>query len=268
MRHRPVALRGVAEEPTLDLVVEPAAGHGRERRARDLVDARRPEERAPALGHVLGVAGAAQQAVDEHEAEHVRLRELGLRADPAVQRVEGADHLQGQFRGDVPRHVGVALQRFQGPLAGEREAGEVRTHCAVPVCGALALERRDLRPVGVEERLDPGEALQHLLRRQVRAAGEHVSTRGEEGGGRPAAHVVAAVHVRVAVVVHADGDEVLVDRGDDAWVGVARLVHDVTPVAPHRGEREEDRAPQPKSLREGGLAPGAPLDLRGPVRAR
>ena len=139
---------------------------------------------------------------------------------------------------------------------------------SVAVGGPFSLQGDDLCLIGVEERLDAGEALQHLVGRKIRAAGEHVAAGGEEGGGRPAAHVVAAVHVRVAVVVHADGQEVLVDRGDHARVRVARLVHDVAPVAPHGREREEDRAPEPASLREGGLAPRAPPDLRRPVWTR
>ena len=87
-----------------------------------LLHARRPQERAAALGHVLRVAGAAQQPVGEHEAEHVGLRELGLRAQAAVERVESADDLKRHLGGDVAGYVRVALQRLQrqrrGPAAG------------------------------------------------------------------------------------------------------------------------------------------------------
>ena len=230
--HAPVALGGVAEEAALHVVVHAPARHGGQRRAYDLVHARRPEQGAAALGHVLRVAGAAQHPVGEHEAVHVRLRELGLRAEAAAERVEPPHDLQRHLGGDVAGYVRVAVQGLERQVAVQRDAGEPGEGGAVTVAGALALQRDDLGLVGVEERLDAREALQHLVGREVGPAGEDVPAGGEERRRRPAAHVVAAVHVGVAVVVHADGHEVLVDGGDHARVGVARLVHDVAPVAP------------------------------------
>ena len=161
-----------------------------------------------------------------------------------------------------PSSASIASSGVRGPPVRRARAEPS------PSVAHSRLERGDLGLVGVEERLHSREALEHLLRRHVGAAGEYVPARRQERRGRPAAHVVAAIHVGVAVVVHADGDEVLVDRRDDPRVRVAGLVHHVAPVAPHGGEGEEDRAPEPASLREGGLAPRAPLDLGGAVGPR
>ena len=61
----------------------------------------------------------AQQSVGEHEPEDVRLRELGLRADPAVERVERAHDLQRHLGGYVSRDVRVALKGDQRLVAVE-----------------------------------------------------------------------------------------------------------------------------------------------------
>src|SRR3972149_10665780 len=100
---------------------------------------------------------------------------------------------------------------------------------------------RYLLAVGLVLRDDLGQVLQHRLGRDVGAAGHQLPVCGQEGGSGPAAQVVTGVDVRALVVVHAHGHEVLVDVGDDAGVGVGRLVHDVAPVAPDGGEGKQGR---------------------------
>ena len=219
---------------------------------------------------MLRGAPVAQTREAQHESEHVGLRELGVGAQASVQRIECMDHLQGDLGRDVAGYVRVA-----GEVRGNQV--EAASRCAPLSKGGLAVggvggcrrvERQQGRAVDLEELAYALQRLQHLVDRDVGGPADDVSAGGQKGRRRPAAHVVAAVHVGVAVVVHADGDEVLVDDGDDARVGVAGLVHDVAPVAPHGGEREEDGAPEPASFRERGLAPGAPRDLARPVGTR
>src|SRR5467141_5982 len=84
---------------------------------------------------------------------------------------------------------------------------------------------------------------------------------------RPAAKVVATVHVRTFVVVDADRHIPLVDQTDHLRIAVARLVHHVTPVAPDRADREENGLIRDLRFLECLLAPRSPSDLRGAVRA-
>src|SRR5262249_10983085 len=87
---------------------------------------------------------------------------------------------------------------------------------------------------------DAGQCVGHLVGRQVGGAGQHVALRSQEGGGRPAPHVVALIDVRPDIVVDAHRDVLAVDQVDDLLVRVRRLVHDVAPVAPDGGDRQQD----------------------------
>ena len=70
---------------------------------------------------MLGVSGAAQAPVREHEAEHVGLGELRLRSEPAVERVESAHDLQRHLGGDVAGYVRVALEGRERFVAVQRQ---------------------------------------------------------------------------------------------------------------------------------------------------
>ncbi len=108
----------------------------------------------------------------------------------------------------------------------------------------------------------------HLVRRQIRRAGEQLSGRRQERGRRPAAHVVTLVDVGAEVVVDPDGKVLAVDEVDYARVRVGRLVHDVAPVAPDGRNRQEDGPVQGGRLAKSLLRPGAPLDLVGAIGPR
>ena len=135
-------------------------------------------------------------------------------------------------------------------------------------------ERRDplgeLKPIVRfrEEALDLAQQSMHRVWWDVRSAVHDLTVLGEDGGRRPAAHVVASVHIGPAIVVDPNRDKSLVDQVDDRIGGVRRLVHDVTPMTPHRGNREQDRLRLITRFVKRFIAPLAPADRTGAVRAR
>src|SRR5207247_11128536 len=70
------------------------------------------------------------------------------------------------------------------------------------------------------------------------------------------------------VVVEADRHIARVDQPDDFGIAVARLVHDMAPVAPHSADRAEHRLVGDLRFLERLLAPRPPSDLGRAVRAR
>lgn len=194
---------------------------------------------------------------------------LGAIPSSSVERIEEAHDPECDLGRDVAGSVRVAREHARVGRALPGDAAQQVT-CSLLVGGVGALGgvgREQHGAVGGEELLDALQRLEHLLGREIRGAGDNVPVGREEGRGRPAAHVVPAVHVGAPVVVDANGQVIPVDDGYDLLVGVARLVHDVAPVAPDRREREQDGAPETVSLGEGSLAPRAPLDLVGAVGA-
>ncbi len=199
-----------------------------------------------------GDLGVAEPAVlVEEEAQEFRLRELRLASEaselrvvlPAYQRAHLIDDLNAEIaRLRRARHI-LLLAQLGDAL---REIRSLRR----PEIGDL----REIRPHGVG--------------RDVRAAVNYLPIGRQEGGRRPAAHVVAPVHVGPLVVVDADRDIALVDQPDDFGIAVARLVHDVAPVAPHSADREEHRLVGDLRFLERLLAPRPPSDLGRAVRAR
>src|SRR5207245_4823526 len=103
--------------------------------------------------------------------------------------------------------------------------------------GYLPQHRRESRPSEVV-----------LLRREIRAAVEHLALWREERGERPAAlarecldrALVARVHVGSLVAVHLDAYEVRIEELRHPGILVRLAVHDVAPVAPHRPDVEQD----------------------------
>src|SRR3972149_861879 len=63
------------------------------------------------------------------------------------------------------------------------------------------------------------------LRGQIRGPTEDVALGGEEGRGRPAAHVIALVHLRMAVIVDPDGEKLPVEQVDDPGGGIRGLIY-------------------------------------------
>jgi hypothetical protein len=151
--HGPVAPCGVAEEAAGDAVVDVAAGHALQRGAHHFVHAPGAEQAAGVRRHVRGCAGAAHLRVGQGELEHVRLRELGVRAQAAVHGVEGAHHFQRDLGWDVAGHVRVAFEIGRRPVAAERRGAQVRAR-RVGVGGARVLgglQGQQRHAVGGEE---------------------------------------------------------------------------------------------------------------------
>ena len=128
------------------MVVQAAARHGLQSLDQHLPGARR-------------VRGAGVQGGErEQEGEGVRLRELGLAAHAAVDRVEGPDDGSGQLVRDVCQGGVVWLVRL--------------------VAGLLQRGRLDLLQaglVGVEELAHALQGLQQLIGRHVGGAGDDVA---------------------------------------------------------------------------------------------
>ncbi len=233
MRHAPVLGGRVAEEPALDVVVHASSGHLLQGVHR----------------HPAQVLVTADLCLLEQQRERIGLRKFRRRPEAAV---------LGVVRGPHGVENRIDLRRVH--VAGAARRGRTRALAALEHLG------RDLGPMRAVVGRDAPERAGHLLGWQVRGAREDVARRGEERGRRPAAHVVALVDVRPDVVVDADRHVLVLDHVDDALVRVGGLVHDVTPVAPHRGDGEKDRPVEDARLVERSLRPGAPADLACAVR--
>ena len=228
VRHVPLARGRVAEEPTFDLVVHAAGGHGAER----------------LVQHVCEVRIAVAPVFVEQEAKEAHLWELRRATEAselrvvlsAHQRADGVDDVRGQL---------AAFRLARGCL----------------LFSELGDATGDLLAFGGPHFVNAVQRLPHRLRRDVGAAVDDLAFRREEDGAGPAAHVVAAVHVGPLVVVDAHRDVAVVDDVDDVGGAVAGLVHDVTPVTPHRADREQHRLVLLTRLAERGVTPRAPLDL-------
>ena len=233
VRDAPVLRRRVAEETAFDVVVGAASVHLLER-----VDRHPPELLVPAHRGLL-----------EEEQQGVGLRELRRDAEPAVLGVIGVpDSVDDLVDQPGLQLAGAARDTEGGALAGLQHA-----------C-------RDLRLVVAVVAGDADERARHLVGRKVRRASEDVSRRREERRRRPPAHVVALVNVGADVVVDPHGDVIAIDDVDHARVRISRLVHDVTPVAPHRGDGQQHGLACEPRLLERFLRPRVPSDLRRAVR--
>ena len=238
MGRRPVAEGRVAEEPALERVVHPAAGHRGER----------------CVEHRRDVGALVAAVLIEQEPEQLGLRELRLAAEAAELRVV----LPADERGDRADYRDVEVTGLLLSL----------NPCVRLVLLHLAQARLELGALVLPEIGDLLHVAAHRVRRHVRRAVEDLAARGEEGGRGPAAHVVATVHVRALVVVHTDRDVPLVDPADHLTVAVRGLVHDVAPVAPDRADRQEHGLVRGLRLTERGVAPRAPGDLVRAIRTR
>src|SRR5262249_47178146 len=123
------------------------------------------------------------------QSDGVGLRKLGGAAKPAVLLVVGIlDTSQNAVDQARIERAGAGSGCRAGAAAAFEDGGDdLRLSCPV-VAG------------------DAGQCVGHLVGRQVGGAGQNVALRGEEGGGRPAAHVVALVDVRPDVVVDPHGN--------------------------------------------------------------
>ena len=234
MRDLPLPGRRVPEEAALDVVVHATGGHRAER----------------AMEHRRDLRVAEPTVLVEKEAEKLGLREFRLAPKAAELRVVLAAH----ERPDLVDDLKAEIARF-------------RRASFVLLLAQLGDALRQLRSLRRPEIGDLREIRPHGIGRYVGAAVNDLPIGCEERRRRPAAHVVAAIHVGPLVVVHADRDVALVDQPDDFGIAVARFIHDVAPVAPHRADREEDRLVRDLRLLKRFLTPRSPADLGGAVRA-
>ncbi len=140
--------------------------------------------------------------------------------------------------------------------------------CRLASGAHLGDTRRQLAAVLPRIGGDVGDEHAHLLGRDVRRARDDLAVgRQEDGAGQPAA-VVAPVDIGALVGVDPHRDVIAVQPGDDLRIGVRRLVHDVAPVAPRRGEREQDRLVVAAGRGERAFGPRLPVDIAGAIRTR
>ena len=194
----------------------------------------------------------------EQEAKEPDLRELRRAAEAAELRVVLAANERADGVDDVRRKLAL-LRR----CAIRRGLARLRL-----LLVELGDAGGDLLALGGPHLVDAIHRLPHLVGRDVRPAVDDLSLRREEDGARPAAHVVATVHVGTLVVVDADRHVAVVDDLDDLRDAVAGLVHHVAPVAPHRADREQHGFALLACLGERGVTPAAPFDLARAVGPR
>ena len=186
----------------------------------------------------------------EQEAEHRGGGELGGDAKAAVAGVIGS----GDAAGDLVHQGGVGF-------AAGGDAGGVFAALAEDVVGLLV-------EFGFAVGVGTAHFVQHrqeLVGGQVGGAGDVAAVGSEEGGGGPAAHVVAGVDVGAVVGVDPHGDEVFVDEAGHLGVAVSMGVHFVAPVAPHGVDGEDNRPVGGLGGGEGRRTPGAPGDGGGRI---
>ena len=107
-----------------------------------------------------------------------------------------------------------------------------------------------------------------IVGRKVGSTVKRMAIGSEKDGQRPAAgagdgrdcKLIAAVDVRPLVAIDLHRDEFAIDDLGDVGALVGFAVHDVTPVAPHRADVEQDGLVLALRLGEGFLAPLMPLD--------
>ena len=244
VRHDPALIHRVAMKPAGQMIVEATLRHLLERHHR-----RQPR----------GRIGTVAPCGIEQQIERAGMRKLGLRAEPAIAPVELLQHrvddLADQFRTGILRAAVEAFVVFD------------RGHDAA--CGVVDLVAPVLERLGhrVQHAAKAGASVP-VDRREVGAAEERRSGRGEEGRQRPSAlsadggdcGLVARVDVGPLVAIDLDGDVVLVDQRRGVGVFIALAVHDVTPVAPHGADVEQDRLVFGRGARKGVRTPLVPVD--------
>ena len=212
------------------------------------------DDLARPLQATFGVVHARQQ-----ELERRGMGKLGPATEPAVADVEQPRHLI--------RRRGYQLGAHRARLRFVERLVDVLADGARVGRDAIALfakRARDLHQHAAKPRPAPGI----LVGREVRPAEEDLAVGREERRERPAAlaaqrlhrALVARVHVRPFVAVDLDAHEVPIEDLGDTRVLIGLAIHDVTPVAPHRADIQQDRLLLDARSRERVVAPGQPVD--------
>src|SRR6266540_5545647 len=226
MGNGPILGGGVAEEASFHVVVHAARGHPVQRVEHD----------------VLQLLLARRQVAVDQQLEGGGVGKLGSRAETAVPGVKA---------------IGDPADDPLDDRGGKRPLRRAQSGSPLGQLGDLRLEL--LPAVGPGRRHLPEEA-PHGLRWEVRAAGEDLARRREEGGRGPAAHVVAPIDVRAAVIVDLHRDIGFLDQPGHLGIAVGGPVHDMAPVAPHRADVQQDGHTTAFRLLECLVTPLAPPD--------
>ena len=174
-----------------------------------------------------GVEGGAHDSRDggvprrapasQEQEERVRLGLLGRAPEAAVLRI----HALAETRDERLHQVVRPGSERTGAVGGEPPGTPV---------GERGLEERE-----------------ELGRREKGAAPYEVALRSQERGGGQPAHVIAAVHVRPRVGVHAHGNDGARHGGRHGGMLPCLLVHSMAGMAPPRGEREQTGLPSARA---------------------
>ena len=170
---------------------------------------------------------------------------LGLFAKAAVIGIVGPGHPTGD-----PIHL--AMIRF--PTG--RHPRNVVLALAVKL-GRLIINPRLVLVIGP---LDFHQHRQQLVGGQIRSPRNHAPVGSQESGGGPAANVVTGVHVGPVVIVHQDGNVVIIYEAGHLGVGKSRFLHHVAPVAPNRRNGQQHGPVHVLGLDKSLLAPMMPPD--------
>ena len=243
VRHQPLRVHAVAREAPADLIIDAAARH--------LL------ERVRHHGERLRVTGAGP--VTQREVERHRRRKLGSAIESAV-------------HGLVPLTQAGRRAREQ---AGAECAGGARA------LGACLVQLAHLRRRARDAVLSVAPRIRHaehhaakarhavtVVGRVIGAREEWLPVRREKDRHRPstmAGHGLCGLHVDgidvgALLAIDLDAHEVFVHERRDGVVLERFALHDVAPVARRVADAQQDGLPLITRTREGGTAPGIPVD--------
>src|SRR5690242_4987406 len=135
--------------------------------------------------------------------------------------------------------------------------------------GTLELDPFVAKGIGYGKKNSAEARAAHLIfGREVRSTEKGLAVRQQKAGKRPASlagngadgGLIARIDVGALVAINLHGDKMLVDDFGNFDVFVAFAVNDVTPVAPHRADVEEDGFVFRFGALEGVIAPFMPVN--------
>ena len=251
MRHDPTLVDRVAMKASRELVVDAALRHLRERR-----------------GYDGGDAFFASTHVPIHQQiERSGMGKFRCATEATVLLVEDGQRRLHHDAHEPRRKLGLS----PGVTLGSRQHAHSFVGGLQHLIAALAVSVRYRQ----QNLLETGTA-PLVDRWEVSAAVKGMAIGRQKDGERPAAsarygrhrELITAVDIGALIAIDLDGDELLVDDLGGAGTLVGFAVHDVTPVAPHCANIEQNRLVLSLRLGEGLFAPLMPLDRLMHCRAQ